>query len=157
VVTEGYGLASGRSGSAHGLPAGTIALQIPVFRKLGLDLHDEVKGLKLGTINVRLSLPLILHNPDFTLENVSWAPEGSNFDISPETFSFVRCCFVRDNRYWAGLVYYPHPETKPPANTHDGSVLEILAPEIPGLNYGDDVWVICRSDAFSAGLGTHAR
>ncbi|NJQ97456.1 MAG: hypothetical protein HC784_06995, partial [Hydrococcus sp. CSU_1_8] len=38
------------------------------------------------------------------------------------------------------LIYYPHPETK---RTHfqDNSTLEILAPFIEYLNYGDSIQV----------------
>jgi hypothetical protein len=38
-------------------------------------------------------------------------------------------------------VYYPHPETKL-RNFQNPSLLEVIAPDIPGIQYGDRVDVL---------------
>ncbi len=49
VVVSGHGAASGRGSRRY--PDGTLALQIPIFAELGLDLSDAFPG----TINVDTS------------------------------------------------------------------------------------------------------
>ncbi|NER98945.1 MAG: hypothetical protein F6J86_34845, partial [Symploca sp. SIO1B1] len=52
-----------------------------------------------------------------------------------EDFSFSPCRISYHNQTYSGWIYYPHPETKP-AHFQDPSILEILAPFIPNMNYG---------------------
>ncbi|MFN2320675.1 MAG: hypothetical protein ABR500_13465 [Dermatophilaceae bacterium] len=131
TVVCGHGVASGRNPESP-FPAGTIALQMPVFAVLGLDLGD----MHPATINVDIA-PVMhaIRRPAHTFADVRWT------DVhDPETFSFVTCVLTRegDPRTYAGWVYYPHPETKP---MHDqpATVLEVLMPHLPGLAYGDTV------------------
>ncbi|MDP2183052.1 MAG: hypothetical protein Q8K99_10850 [Actinomycetota bacterium] len=147
-VTTGYGIASGRNGPAFGLPQGSLALQLPAFLNRGWDLNREAPGFRLGTINVELEKPLRLANPDVTLRDVDWCPSELAQPFPPETFSFVRCCIFHSNRFVPGIIYYPHPETKPSTNNHDSCVLEVIAPTIAGLDYGQEITILCRSDAF---------
>jgi hypothetical protein len=118
-------------------------MQHEPFKSRGLDLGREIPGLFWGTINIRVPEPLVLGQPDVTLRNVEWAR-----GIPPETFSFVRCCLFYSARYHLACVYYPHPETKPSTNTHDHHVLEVLAPRIEGVAFGQPASIICRADAF---------
>lgn len=147
-VSRGFGIASGRDGPALGLQEGTLACQAPVFLARGWDLAREIPGYRHGTINVRLDRPLRLAGPDITLTDVDWAPPHLRGDFPPETFSFTRCSLFHASRFVAGVIYYPHPETKPSVNSHDPCVLEVIAPDIEGLRYDDPISVICRSDAF---------
>lgn len=149
LVTTGFGIASGRQGHALGLPGGSLALQLPVFLDRGWDLYREAPGFHPGTINIRLASPLSLVSPDVTLTDVDWSPPDLARSFPPETFSFVRCCIFYDSRFVPGLVYYPHPETKPLTNSHDPYVLEVIAPAITGLEGGQEITILFRSDAFA--------
>jgi hypothetical protein len=39
-----------------------------------------------------------------------------------------------------GLIYYPHPETKK-KHFQNPSIIEIIAPSIPGIGYGNQIQV----------------
>jgi hypothetical protein len=132
TVVPGYGVASGRSSDSP-YPAGTIALQAPLFRALGLALD----GYFLGTLNLSIAPNTFkLLKPDYRFDRLQWA-EG----FPPETFSFYRCQ-IRSlehnpiNPATNAWVYYPHPETKI-GHFQPTSLLEIIAPPIAPLEYGD--------------------
>ena len=57
-----------------------------------------------------------------------------------ENFSFYRCDIrsMATETFVEGLVYWPHPSTKPEF-FQDPSILEILAPFIGGITYGSPV------------------
>ena len=154
VVRPGFQMASGGTLGPTSRPspfsAGTLTLQDPHFRARGLDLAREVPGLAWGTINVELAAPLALGRPDITLEGIDWTrdePDPAS-RLQPETFSFVHCGFAHKGRFHAGMIYYPHPETKLSTNTHDPRVLEVLAAWVGDLAIGDEAAIVFRSDAF---------
>jgi len=129
VVVRGHGVASGRSGDPR-FPSGTIAMQTPFFRALGLDLS----GFFPGTINTDVSPWSFRPGPKASrFERVAWHP-----DAPPETFSFARATLVRRGRRFPALIYWPHPETKP-EHFQPAGVVEILAPRIRSLEPGDVV------------------
>lgn len=140
VVVSGYGVASGRGPSPY--PAGTIAMQAPFFAERGLDLSPY----HLATINVRIHpLAYFMVAPFATFRGVRWTPAHG-----PEDFSFSPCR-IRVTGDWSdGLVYYPHPETKP-AHRQDPSTLEILAPFLPevapgvAVDVAVDLWEVSVS------------
>lgn len=123
-IVSGHGVASGRSdGSPY--PAGTIAMQTPVFRQAGLDLSDCWPG----TINLSFApLELRLKDPDHCFPHLRWT------DLHPpETFSFWRVDLIAENGQQAcGWVYRPHPETKQ-RHWQSSSTLELLAPRLNGV------------------------
>jgi hypothetical protein len=132
VVVPGHGVASGRSaGSAHNpYPAGTIAMQTPLFAQRGLDLTDCWPG----TINLSIAPQRWqLLQADHRFDHLTWTTLHP-----PETFSFVRLTLRHAGRGLGGWLYVPHPETK---TTHfqSASTMEVLAPRIEGLTYGDAV------------------
>lgn len=130
-VKRGYGVASGAAGDAR-FPQGTIRCQIPHFRRFGLDLD----GCFPATINVDISpYRFELIAPDFRFEQLRWSPA-----VPAETFSFCACDVEFAGSTRAGWVYYPHPETKP-EHFHDASTVELLAPKLKGLRYGDRLTV----------------
>lgn len=144
-VERCYQIASG-IGLYQPYDEATIKLQAPHFAKRGFDLGEHVPGYFTGTININLGeTQLRLNNADRTLEKVEWTDR-----VQPETFSFVRCAIAYKAHYFPGLIYYPHPETKPKVNAHHFNRIEILAPPVPGLKYGDTVTVFCRDDAFTS-------
>ena len=153
IVAEGFGFASGRArGAASPFSAGTLTLQAPHFAARGLDLAALVPGLRWGTINIRLSAPLRLVAPDWTLRGVDWTvgePDPAA-RIAPEDFSFLRCRLRIEGAEVSGLIYHPHPETKPDLNAHDPHVVEVIAPPIAALRPGAPAALIVRKDAYAA-------
>lgn len=149
VVVRGHGVASGRAGDPR-FPGGTIAMQVPFFRTLGLDLA----GFHPGTLNVDCAPLRFRPGPGaLRFERVKWHP-----DAPAETFSFARATLVRAGVRFPAWIYWPHPETKP-EHFQPGGVVEILAPFVPGLAYGERValetepsqalWLPCDGGASS--------
>ncbi|MEM9483873.1 MAG: hypothetical protein AAGA83_09310 [Cyanobacteria bacterium P01_F01_bin.116] len=127
TVIPGHGVASGQGGNPR-FPGGTIWMQKPVFAERGLCLDAYF----LGTINVSISPHrYIVKQAKHTFRQVKWAD-----DAPPEDFSFFDCRIVlKTGQRVNGLVYYPHPETKP-EHFQDPGTLEILTEFIEGLSYG---------------------
>lgn len=136
VVVRGHGVASGVSAESP-YPHGSIPMQKPFFRALGLDLSD----CHDGTLNVSIApLTFALHAPRHTFTDVAWTDI-----VPPETFSFSPCR-VRFGRITVdGCIYYPHPETKQ-HHFQAPSTLEILAPLVPGITTGSAVQLYLRPD-----------
>ncbi|MDB9315479.1 hypothetical protein PN462_20365 [Spirulina sp. CS-785/01] len=134
IVTAGYQVASGQSEESP-YPQGSIPLQTPHFQGRGLDLGDYYPG----TLNVDISpYQFSLAHPEWTFRQVQWI-EGVQ-----EDFSFSQCYLQFQGVQYPALIYYPHPETKP-AHIQDPSVIEILAPPIPNIYYGDKVELVLPS------------
>lgn len=127
VVVQGHQVAS--RPSEH-YPAGTISMQVPFFKQLGLDLQ----ACYPGTLNVSVA-PLVwtMRQPRFTFRQVTWTTAHP-----PEDFSFARCQINFQNNRYDGWIYYPHPETKA-RHFQNPSLIEVLAPRIDGIAYGDPV------------------
>ncbi|ARA94665.1 hypothetical protein AWN76_016895 [Rhodothermaceae bacterium RA] len=130
LVVRGHGVASGRKNDPR-FPGGTLRMQLPHFRARGLDLSAYYRG----TINVCIAPHrYVVRRPRCTFRHVRWHPtepaeDFSFFDTRLET---------ADGRRYPGLIYYPHPETKP-EHVQPPDVLEVLTVFIPGLRYGDPV------------------
>lgn len=133
-LVAGHGVASGGAADSP-YPAGTIALQAPQFRRLGLDLGD----CHPGTLN--LSFPggvWRLSEPAFQVEHLAWTHLHP-----PETFSFWPCRLRVASEGHGSLesaawIYWPHPETKE-RHFQEPDRLEILAPFIQGLLPGSSL------------------
>lgn len=125
-IIQGHGVASGQNGNPR-FPGGTIQMQKPAFAARGLDLDAYF----LGTINVSIyPHQCVIQQAKYTFRQVKWAN-----DAPPEDFSFFDCRVVLGDQRVAGLIYYPHPETKP-EHFQDPATLELLTPFIKGLSYG---------------------
>ncbi len=129
VVVPGHGVASGQAADSP-YPQGTIAMQKPHFAARGLDLSPYFEG----TLNISIGpRTFTLRRPELTLRQVAWT------DLHPpEDFSFSRCTVIAGAVEYRGWVYYPHPETKI-RHFQDPSLIEVIAPHIPGLTVGDAV------------------
>ena len=131
TVKEGHRVASGLAKEPR-FPDGTLALQIPCFAERGLDLAPYHRG----TINVSIApLTYSIGQAWKTLPSVKWSP------IMPaENFSFYRCGIrtTGADAFAEGLVYWPHPSTKPEF-FQDPSTLEILAPFLEDIRCGSTV------------------
>lgn len=136
-VLPGYGVASGRSDDPR-FPGGTLAMQEPYFAERGLDLSPYHRG----TLNLAIAPRRYRAvRPRLTLRGVRWHPTEP-----AEDFSFFDCRLETDAGERAeGLIYYPHPETKPD-HVQPDDVLEALSPWLDGLGYCDGVWLELRSE-----------
>ena len=129
-VVRGHRVASGQ-GRDPRFPDGTLRLQWPLFQAGGLRLD----GLYPGTVNLAIApWRYRVVAPRLTLRKVRWHPA-----VEPEDFSFfdVSVWFGPQSAV-AGLVYRPHPETKP-GHHQPADVLELLLPHLEGLAYGSQV------------------
>ena len=113
-------------------------MQLPYFAALGLDLS----GFYLGTVNVSLAPARYeVVTPKLTFRSVKWHPTEP-----AENFSFFDVTVVRPGcEPLAGLIYWPHPETKP-EHFQDESVLELLLPWAEGLSYGQCISLCVPSE-----------
>ena len=128
VGTKGYGVASGSDSTRF--PGGTIRAQLPHFRARGVDISPYYPG----TLNIDITpRRFTIIRPSHTLTDVSWWP-----GVPAETFSFSQCRILLPTGPIDGMVYYPHPETKP-EHHQPPTVIEILVPFIEGLSLGSTV------------------
>lgn len=129
-VVQGHRVASGQNGNPL-FPGGTLRMQAPFFRALGLDLslyHGGTLNVSIAPRRYRVVAPRL------TLRHVKWHPSEP-----PEDFSFFDIRLLGDGvDPVAGLIYFPHPETKP-AHFQKPDVLELLLPFVKDLAYGLEV------------------
>ncbi len=128
TVHKGHRVASGLNGNPK-FPGGTLAMQAPFFAALGLDItvyHPGTLNLSIAPWRYEVVAPRL------TFRQVRWHPTEP-----AEDFSFFDCELrPAGGEPVRGLVYYPHPETKP-GHFQAADVLEVLAPTMPGLAYGE--------------------
>jgi hypothetical protein len=127
TIVQGHRVASGLNSNPR-FPGGTLRMQLPFFRDLGVDLSRY----HLGTLNVSIApLSYRVAQPKWTFQNVKWHPTEP-----AEDFSFFDVVVHRDDATpISGLIYFPHPETKP-EHFQSPDVLELLLPFVAGLDYG---------------------
>ncbi|MAL86546.1 MAG: hypothetical protein CMI23_09370 [Opitutae bacterium] len=139
IIAEGHGVASGKAGDIR-FPFGTLAMQIPIFERRGMDFKQFFKG----TINISLnSSNFELRNPKFFFKGIKWS-----HDLPPENFSFFACSLKVNSsplRYGA-FVYWPHPSTKPEFH-QDEKILEVISAYIPSIKYGDEIEISAHPDS----------
>lgn len=141
VVTQGHGIASGKTRDSR-FPGGSLAMQAPFFKDLGMDLS----GFFPGTLNLSVHpYSYRLGNPVHSFPQVKWTSS-----LPPENFSFYRCRvrLLGEEDFAEALVYWPHPSTKPEFH-QDPHVLEILAPKIPLAGYGKEMEICGDSGSLS--------
>ena len=126
-VIPGYRVASGQNRDAR-FPGGTLKMQAPFFRELGVDLDAYFPG----TVNVSIA-PNRHRTVEarHTFRQVKWHP------VEPaEDFSFFDLRLIHPGRPPVeGYIYFPHPETKP-EHFQKPDVLELLLPRVDGMHYG---------------------
>ncbi|HBJ84830.1 MAG TPA: hypothetical protein DDZ88_13355 [Verrucomicrobiales bacterium] len=130
TIVQGHRVASGLNGNPR-FPGGTLRMQLPFFRDLGLDLSRY----HLGTLNVSIApLSYRVVQPKWTFQNVKWHPAEP-----AEDFSFFDVVVHREGAKPAsGLIYFPHPDTKP-EHFQSPDVLELLLPWTEGLGYNANI------------------
>lgn len=138
-IVRGHQVAS--KPSEH-YPRGTIEMQLPFFRSLGLDLG----AFHPATLNVSIApYRYGARAPEHTFRGVRWTSEHP-----PEDFSFSACRIEHKGVERGGWIYYPHPETKE-RHFQNPSIIEIIAPHIPGVEYGDEVAVKIKTAEITPG------
>lgn len=143
ILKQGYRVASGPS---EAYPEyGSIEKQKPFFKQLGLNL-DHVFN---GTLNISIApYEFDMTKPEYTFQNVKWT-ELTN----AEDFSFSRCKIIFQGAEYNGLVYYPDPKTKK-EHFQSMSTVEVLAPFIADINYGDAIEISLNSEEIIISKGT---
>lgn len=127
TIVPGHRVASGLNGNPR-FPGGTIQMQTPHFLSLGLDLSAYHPGTLNVSIAPRRYRVLAARH---TFRAVKWHPTEP-----VEDFSFFDVTLSRDGvSPVRGLIYYPHPATKP-EHFQAADVLELLMPFTEGLSYG---------------------
>lgn len=125
-ITPGHQVASGQNNNPR-FPGGTLRMQLPHFLERGLDLNR----FYLGTVNVSISpYRYRVLCPRCTFRDVKWHPTEP-----AEDFSFFDVRLILGNSETCGLIYFPHPETKP-EHFQPPDALELLLPFVDGLQYG---------------------
>ncbi len=127
-IIGGHGVASGRSATSP-YPQGSIAMQAPFFKALGLDLSDCFAGTLNLSIAPKAWKLLQAHH---RFERLEWTHLHP-----PETFSFVRCHLraAADEAWTNAWLYYPHPETKT-MHMQGAHIMEIIAPRMNACMVG---------------------
>lgn len=126
-LIAGHQIASGRAKDSP-YPYGSINMQRPFFKKLGLDLSDYYPA----TLNLSISpWHVKIAQADWRFEQVNWAP-----GFNAETFSFIQCNVEFQQQHYSGWIYYPHPETKTQHFQSD-QMLEVITKQIANIQYGD--------------------
>jgi hypothetical protein len=130
-VVSGHGVAGGTSGASP-YPAGTIAMQIPFFSALGLDLSS----FHPATINVTTSpFSIRILRPAFHFEGVQWT------DVhGPESFDFIHVELRLGTRKVPAWGYRPTAETKA-GHPQPVEVLEVIAPFLPDIQRHSEVFL----------------
>jgi phage terminase large subunit-like protein len=138
TVQRGHRVASGLT-SESPYPRGTISMQAPFFQALEPLL--DLSAFYLGTLNVGIApCAWELKRAWRTFPQILWCDTHP-----PEDFFFMRCGITFRDQSERGYVYYPSPETKV-MHFHNASILEILAPKIEGITYGDAVEIEVYSE-----------
>jgi hypothetical protein len=141
-VVSGHGVASGRSAGTQGnpYPQGSIAMQAPLFKAMGLDLSHCF----LGTVNLDTA-PQTWHllQADHRFDALRWTHLHP-----PETFSFMALQVQWQGTWHEGWLYYPHPETKA-AHFQSRSVMELIMPRLMGLQTGSALTVRCKTSTLA--------
>jgi len=127
TVIAGHGVASGRSYDSR-YPGGTIRAQKPYFLARGVDLSAYFDG----TLNVDLAPHVPAPKHCLFQGRIKWHPDIEElFMLAPIE---AEVC----GKIYAGLSYYPHPETKK-EHFQPATVVELLLPWIEGVGAGSPV------------------
>lgn len=130
TIVPGHRVASGLNSDPR-FPGGTIRMQLPHFVERGLDLT----AFHPGTLNVSIAPWMYrVMKARHVFTAVKWHPT-----VPAEDFSFFEVNLSHGSTPpMAGLIYYPHPSTKP-EHFQNPDVLELLLPWTEGLSYGLEV------------------
>ena len=145
TVVRGHRIASGACGDPR-FPAGTIALQLPFFRRL-VPKFDAYLGCPAfaGTINLAVGRAVTIDNPEICLNAIGWTPL-----FAPERFFLSQGMLNHRGGRYPVFLYMPDPATKPD-HAQPPDRIELLAAPIAGLAYGDRVSLHYAAAALAIG------
>lgn len=130
-VIKGHQVASGLAENTP-FTTGTISLQKPLFKRLGLNLSK----MYAGTINLQFPVAsLSIVKAHYAFDDIKW-----HEDVPAECFQFI-ACQVRHHKskvWLSAYIYQPVKETKI-GHHQPENVLEILTSKIDNLRYGDKI------------------
>eukprot|EP00703_Trepomonas_sp_PC1_P003042 JAP93564.1 Hypothetical protein TPC1_14116 [Trepomonas sp. PC1] len=126
VIIQGHQVASGQNNNPK-FPGGTINMQKPFFKQLGLDLDHYFAA----TLNIKIPKSFLPNKPAFIFKDVKWCIDPA------ETFSFFTILL---NEKHKGFIYYPHPETKP-CHFQPENIVEVILEEKIECQYGQLVQI----------------
>lgn len=137
-MTHGHGVASKASKL---YPAGTISLQYPHFKNLGLDL-GHCYG---GTVNLSIApARCTIHKPSLYLQDVDWYPSRGR----TENFLICDCAIKVVGGYVLGYIYQPDIKTKI-EHYDDPHALQVISPFIEGLQDSENISLYLKSSQCS--------
>ena len=138
-VQNGHKVASGQAENSP-YPKGTINMQKPFFKALGLDLDSYYEG----TLNISIApYTFTMNNPEFKFLGVEWTDKHPK-----ENFFFSRCKVIFNDLEYLGWVYYPDPSTKK-AHFQSPSIVEVIAPKIPNVGKDAEVKLVLNTNEVS--------
>jgi hypothetical protein len=157
VIKPGYRVASGRALEGHdqrfNADGGTIRLQIPKFRELGLDMDRYFGGKPdeayvAGTLGCDISpVRMTIRRHEYHFRSVRWTDK---FDQErpgfTEDFYLSEASILFRGTSFKALIYIPAPETKP-AHFRPPTTIEVIAQKIDGIGYGDRVTLLYAPEA----------
>lgn len=133
-VKEGLRIASGQNPDPALKLNNTIFKQKPFFIKNGV---DKIENCYNGTVNLDISPHHFkILKPDYEI-TCEWSPG------TIETFWLVRADIIFKERTYSGYIYYPCPSL---VKSHKDNIVELLAPQIESLEYGDRCCVKVSAD-----------
>ncbi|MDO8482043.1 MAG: hypothetical protein Q7S75_03095 [bacterium] len=107
---------------------GTLELQFPLFRELGLDLS----GCFMGTLDIRINPRTWVMVPtEPTFHGIKW------FAGKEEDFFFSKCWLTFAGKTYLAWLYCASPGK--PHYIRGPSLFEVIAEKIPNIGYGDTV------------------
>jgi len=126
-IKQGLRIASGLNPDRSLKLNNTIAQQKPFFIKAGI---PDMESMHNGTIN------LFIAPATFKITKPHYEVTCEWFKGVTETFHLVKADIEYNNAIYQGYVYYPCPSA---VKNHDDNIVELLAPKIVGVKYGDPI------------------
>ena len=135
IVTEGYRIASGSNTEGVPGPFGEMLKDSFVRQRVFFEKEvPELKSVWTGTINLNISPRSARMNAfDHTI-TCEWHPGIT------ETFGIVSgiTLHAKGRTYKDCFIYYPMPSD---IHTPRYEIIELLAPKVEGLSYGDSITI----------------
>ena len=133
-ITHGHGVASRAS---EKYSDGTIALQYPHFKKLGLDLSVCYPG----TLNLSIAPKRYkIIKPRYYFKEVDWYPARKQ----TENFMLADCYIKSEHGFLPAYIYQPDPSTKI-EHFDDPMAFQIISAFLPGVTESSELEIFISS------------
>lgn len=139
TVVKGHQIASGLANDLR-FVAGSINAQLPYFKMLGLNIEN----FHTATLNAEFDCNTIeLNDYDYYFKEIKWHAQ-----MPAEDFKFRRCQVIHQEKSYSAVIYQPQLSTKT-EHFKAKNVLEIMAPFIEHISYGDQLTLDIPADAIT--------